>query len=343
MNLIKKYLVLFIFCIAYSLVGQVAGAVSFNCEKAQSAIEKMICSDESLSAVDSELAKVFSALKTHIADKSSIVSDQRNWLKVVRDKCETVVCLQEAYQARSGYLSRLNARLQLAGKESQKCEVATPKQTKSGCKIGTVVCVENSNYSLLQAVSSLCGKVVDEVTQDMNINVYIYPRKESSAILVGTINEKETNIINGDILWGEPDRNGFAELYVVDGCGQNCSTGFYRFDFEKQIMYYYFGGSLNGDMSLSNSYFDGYLLNKGVGGAAEYEYNVHKIHQVGSRDIVDKDYFVIEYNGVIGNGNSCKFYKKYDKNQNYTEVSPPDKKWYKYCSKTGVAGVGEGF
>ena len=323
-------------------VGTVANAASFNCEKAQSTVEKRICSDASLSAKDSELAKVFDAIKPHFADKASIVTDQLNWLKLVRDNCETVVCLQEAYQTRTDYLSRLNVRLQSAGKESQKCEVATPKQTKVGCEIGTVVCIENSNYSLLQAVSSWCGKVVDEVTQEMDVSVYLYPRKESSAILVGTINEKETNIINGDILWGQPDRNGFAELYVVDGCSQNCSTGFYRFDPTKQSMYFYFGGSLQGDistdmaMSLSNSYFDGYLLNKGVGGAGEYEYQVHKIHQVGTRDIVDENMFVIEYT------DSCRLYEYYDNLKTRT-IKPPNKKWYKYCGPDGVPGKGEGF
>ncbi len=169
----------------------------------------------------------------------------------------------------------------------------------------------------------------------------------------GTMSKKQTPAATGNvgggypgILWGEPDRNGFAELYIQHECIRSCDGGFYRFDPSQQLMYKYHEGDFIGFHA--NLYFDGYLLDE-WNGSGTSGYNVFKVHQVGIRDIVDEDSFTIEY-GVASTGtedapvftNDCWFYK-YDSDLNPHRVKPPNKKWYKYCSPKGVPGKGEGF
>jgi len=80
-------------------------AASFDCEKAVSKIEKMICVDGEVSDLDSKLGRLF-----HLAKwgAKSIVEDQKNWLKNTRDKCEDIDCLKAVYVARISILKNAN-------------------------------------------------------------------------------------------------------------------------------------------------------------------------------------------------------------------------------------------
>jgi uncharacterized protein YecT (DUF1311 family) len=72
-------------------------AASFDCSLAKLKTEKMICSDRVLSALDENLAAVYSSQS---ADKAS----QRAWLKT-RDKCDTTTCLIDMYRQRIAMLT----------------------------------------------------------------------------------------------------------------------------------------------------------------------------------------------------------------------------------------------
>lgn len=80
-------------------------AASFDCEKAVSKIEKIICLDREVSDLDSNLGRLFYLLK---GGSKSIVEDQKNWLKNTRDKCEDIDCLKSVYIARISFLKNAN-------------------------------------------------------------------------------------------------------------------------------------------------------------------------------------------------------------------------------------------
>jgi len=88
----KSIAALIIFCL--SALGYAAG---FDCSKAGTKTEVMICSDNLLSELDSKLSKVYTELRRLIPD---IRIEQNEWLTNVRNKCPTVHCLQEAYEKR---------------------------------------------------------------------------------------------------------------------------------------------------------------------------------------------------------------------------------------------------
>ena len=90
-----------IICIFFTV--SIFGA-SFDCTKAKTNVEKMICSDSKLSALDENLSKVYSNF--YFISKE-IKSDQIAWMKK-RNKCKDDACIKTAYTTR---IQELNASL----------------------------------------------------------------------------------------------------------------------------------------------------------------------------------------------------------------------------------------
>lgn len=73
-------------------------AASFDCRKAATQVEKLICSDPASSLMDEELAALFARARASGAAKN--VSDsQRAWLRE-RNRCRNADCVYAAYKAR---------------------------------------------------------------------------------------------------------------------------------------------------------------------------------------------------------------------------------------------------
>jgi uncharacterized protein YecT (DUF1311 family) len=84
-------------------LGQGAQAASFNCSQARRPVERMICDDARLSALDDQLASAYQAATS--ADGSpQIRVAQRNWI-ARRDRCAAVSCVMDAYEQRLAELS----------------------------------------------------------------------------------------------------------------------------------------------------------------------------------------------------------------------------------------------
>ena len=71
-------------------------AASFDCAKASSPTEKMICQNPKISKLDDRLSEVYKEIRK--AD-ASVVDEQRAWLKEAR-ACKEEKCLENAYGAR---------------------------------------------------------------------------------------------------------------------------------------------------------------------------------------------------------------------------------------------------
>jgi uncharacterized protein len=85
-----------------------AQAASFPCDKARSAIEKAICADADVSALDEHLGQYYSAARSVLKSAAScLASDQRNWLRTQRDACKDAACLRQAYLQRLAELDPL--------------------------------------------------------------------------------------------------------------------------------------------------------------------------------------------------------------------------------------------
>jgi uncharacterized protein len=76
-----------------------ARAASFDCSKATTAVEKMICADAQLSDLDVQVARSYRRALENPADAGPLKSEQRLWL-ADRNKCKDVACLASSYQQR---------------------------------------------------------------------------------------------------------------------------------------------------------------------------------------------------------------------------------------------------
>ena len=75
-------------------------AASFNCSKASTAVEGMICGNEELAALDVRVAAVYKALRSSAEDKDGVKKDQQAWLKE-RNACRSTECLTASYSDRA--------------------------------------------------------------------------------------------------------------------------------------------------------------------------------------------------------------------------------------------------
>jgi len=78
-----------------------AQAASFDCAKAGTKLEKLICANPQISGLDEELDKAYkSALNNDKTNSEQLVASQRNWLRTTRNKCPDETCIIQAYFAR---------------------------------------------------------------------------------------------------------------------------------------------------------------------------------------------------------------------------------------------------
>lgn len=86
-----------IFILLASVQYNVVYAASFDCSKASSPVEKMICSSEELSLLDEDMAVVFRILRENSNNSETIRSDQLRWLKNGRGTCQDLNCIRSEY------------------------------------------------------------------------------------------------------------------------------------------------------------------------------------------------------------------------------------------------------
>ncbi|WP_266159618.1 lysozyme inhibitor LprI family protein [Dyella silvatica] len=84
------------------LTTDAALSAGFDCKKALSDVEKMICKSADLSSLDGQLLDAYNgALKAvEASSKDALIEEQRNWIRYTRNICQDSVCLSEAYETR---------------------------------------------------------------------------------------------------------------------------------------------------------------------------------------------------------------------------------------------------
>ncbi len=91
-----------------SVIATVASAASFDCDKAASFVEKAICQNPKLSALDDDLAVAYQTAQEASKNVDSLKKQQLNWLKNKRDVCQTNSCLEKVYKKRIVALGKLS-------------------------------------------------------------------------------------------------------------------------------------------------------------------------------------------------------------------------------------------
>jgi uncharacterized protein YecT (DUF1311 family) len=84
----------------------VTWAPSFDCSKASTEAERLICSSKDVSEADVKLARAYEEATKASADKGSLKRAQLSWVKNERDTCEDILCMLSAYKNRLIQLAR---------------------------------------------------------------------------------------------------------------------------------------------------------------------------------------------------------------------------------------------
>lgn len=97
---------------------------SFDCAKAQSQAETLVCGDARLAALDRQLAALYKRVQTS-PDELDIAAEQRGWIKG-RDACSRAVdphrCLVESYQTRLVELTINGGGIQVPATVEYRCD-----------------------------------------------------------------------------------------------------------------------------------------------------------------------------------------------------------------------------
>lgn len=78
---------------------------SFDCARATTAIEKLVCSSDELANLDRSLAAYYAVARSTFEEgRECVRADQMRWLRDVRNRCTDVKCLERAYLERLAQL-----------------------------------------------------------------------------------------------------------------------------------------------------------------------------------------------------------------------------------------------
>lgn len=97
--------------VALCCFGGIGHAASFDCSKAATATEKAICANPRVSDLDEYLGRYYQAGRASMGRDAAacLASNQREWLRSVRNVCKDTACLEHVYLLRLAELDPLQA------------------------------------------------------------------------------------------------------------------------------------------------------------------------------------------------------------------------------------------
>lgn len=105
---LRKAMINVIGIVGITVCSSALQAASFDCSKASTNVEKLICMDAIISQQDEQLEQVYKVALGKIVDEESLRREQRTWLKRKRNACKDAMCLMQVYHERIAQLNSLN-------------------------------------------------------------------------------------------------------------------------------------------------------------------------------------------------------------------------------------------
>lgn len=139
-----------------------ASAASFDCQKASTVVEKMICSSDRLSQLDSDLLISYRKAK---AANPAIVESQREWIKG-NASCTDTACLEKRYTLR---ISQLNEVSTAGGAQAPQ---ASPSESTSGVSLARLY--DTSGYWVGDVPQKQRGQTCSNLLADSDFALGFY-------------------------------------------------------------------------------------------------------------------------------------------------------------------------
>lgn len=198
----------------------IAFGASFDCSKAHTRVEKMICADRGLSSLDEELARTYGSVIASREHAERIRMEQREWLLRVRDQCGNEACLKDAYTKR---VAQLAANGQANWKVFRDTDLGielsypTTRKMKVGCR-GSKNCIALIGDSMPHSDYLIAFEMFDGDLETVALQQAVFRKKSDGWIAEGRFTEHHVEPLEGP---------GWQGLKAVVGCGISDSSGFH--------------------------------------------------------------------------------------------------------------------
>jgi len=199
---------------------RVAIGASFNCAKASTSVEKIICASKTLSRLDEQLAKVYESVLSLSDHPDVIKSHQQAWLRTIRDTCQDKPCIQNAYEHR---LAQLAAIPQAAWKTFRDTtlgiEFSYPSNRKVqvGCR-RSKSCIALIGQSMLNSEYLMAFEVFDGDLETIAVEQSVFEKQNNVWIAKGRSGEHAVVPLAG---------GGWQGLKSTVDCGISDRKGFH--------------------------------------------------------------------------------------------------------------------
>ncbi|MEK6791212.1 MAG: lysozyme inhibitor LprI family protein, partial [Deltaproteobacteria bacterium] len=141
------------------LLPAVGWAASFDCGKAQTKVEKLVCDTSAISKLDDEISKLYQETinKASEEQKQLLIAEQKHWLKHTRNVCGDETCLKLAYWSRQAWLATFfEPKSPLYKHEADKAEAI-----KQVLATAPLYYVERTD----SAINQFCNQMFDDLKQ----------------------------------------------------------------------------------------------------------------------------------------------------------------------------------
>ncbi len=157
----KMLLPVLVFTLSFSML---SCAASFDCTKASSKTEKMICADLRTSELDSLMDRAYKRALSKALNPNDVKQNQRNWLKQ-RNQCTDIACVKQQYEQQLTQLREIQYAPQkwemLKGERSELCQ-AVFNLVKNDPKMSVKLSGSPSYLSSIPGVSFIEWKEIPE-------------------------------------------------------------------------------------------------------------------------------------------------------------------------------------
>ena len=99
------------FAISLLVFNSTTYAASFDCQKAKSINERLICEDAELSKLDDENVSAYKDALRKSSNPNELIANQRDAWKYRENKCSSKACLVDWYSQRQSYLNATSSQL----------------------------------------------------------------------------------------------------------------------------------------------------------------------------------------------------------------------------------------
>ncbi|MFL6591858.1 MAG: DUF4352 domain-containing protein, partial [Luteimonas sp.] len=81
-----------------------ASGPAFDCSRAWTGAEHLVCADAVLSLMDRQLNRAYAEARKRVADPLALQREEDDWRHRVRDACDSIPCIERAYDQRTAEL-----------------------------------------------------------------------------------------------------------------------------------------------------------------------------------------------------------------------------------------------